>query len=87
MEDLKSTSIKQHYRIIVDFDLDVPNASYKIVEHEYNGLAKDLCAYSIKCQRLTIYSRDHPRIGRFRRRPENVVAHFDRTDEYLDYMI
>lgn len=86
-EALQAKSIKKHYRIIVEFELDVPDENYVLVEHERKGLSKDLCGYALSCQRLTIYSKDHPKVGRFRRKPENIKAHFDNQEEFLDYSI
>lgn len=80
-------SVKKKYRIIVDFELDVPDEHYMLVTHERKGLSHDLIAYPLSCQRLTVYSLLHPKEGRFRRRPENVKCVFERTDENLDYMI
>ena len=86
-EALQPTSIKKHYRIIVDFELDVPDESYVLVEHERKGLSRDLCGYALSCQRLTVYSKDHPKVGRFRRKPENIKTYFDNQEEFIDYSI
>lgn len=84
---MNAPSIKKKYRIITEFDLDVPDDNYVLVTHEREGLSKNLIGYSLQCQRLTVYSLSHPREGRFRRRPENVKSVFERCDEHLDYMI
>ncbi len=80
-------SVKKRYRIITEFDLDVPDENYMLVTHEREGLSKNLIGYSLQCQRLTVYSLIHPKEGRFRRKPENIKCIFERTDENLDYMI
>jgi hypothetical protein len=85
--DENVNSVKKKYRIITEFELDVPDEHYMLVTHEREGLSKNLIGYSLKCQRLTVYSLLHPREGRFRRRPENVKSVFERCDENLDYMI
>lgn len=86
-ELIKPKSVKKTYRITATFDLDVPDESYMLVTHEREGLSKDLVGYSLSCQRLTVYSIDHPKVGRFRRKPENIRCTFERCDENLDYMI
>jgi hypothetical protein len=83
----KATSVKQHYRIVVDFDLDCPDINYKLVTHERKGLSKDLIGYSLSCQRLTVFSSRHPREARFRRKPESIKCYFESQDEDLDYQI
>jgi len=82
-----TNSVKKKYRIITEFELDVPDENYMLVTHEREGLSKNLIGYSLQCQRLTVYSLEHPKEGRFRRRPENVKCIFERPDENLDYMI
>jgi hypothetical protein len=86
-QPLQATSVKKTYKIVATFDLDVPDENYMLVTHEREGLSKDLIGYSLSCQRLTVYSSHHPKIGRFRRKPENIKCVFERCDENLDYMI
>jgi hypothetical protein len=81
---LKHNSVKKHYRIVIEFDLDCPDESYKLVTHERKGLSHDLMAYPLSRQHLTIYSQDHHRIGRFRRKPINIKSTFESPDEYWD---
>lgn len=86
-QPLQATSVKKTYRIVAKFDLDVPDENYMLVTHERDGLSRDLVGYALSCQRLTVYSSQHPKIGRFRRKPESIKCVFERCDENLDYMI
>lgn len=86
-QPLQPTSVKKTYKITATFELDVPDENYMLVTHERQGLSRDLVGYPLSCQRLTVYSSEHPKIGRFRRKPENIRCTFERCDENLDYMI
>jgi hypothetical protein len=86
-QPLQPKSVKKTYRIVATFELDVPDEHYMLVTHEREGLSRDLVGYALSCQRLTVYSSQHPKIGRFRRKPENIKCVFERCDENLDYMI
>jgi hypothetical protein len=86
-QPLQPKSIKKTYRIITTFELDVPDENYILVKHEREGISKDLIGYALSCQRLTVHSTVHPKIGRFRRKPENIKCIFERCDENTDYMI
>ena len=84
---IQPNSVKKTYRIITTFDLDVPDENYMLVTHEREGLSRDLIGYALSCQRLTVYNSLHPKIGRFRRKPENIKCVFERCDENPDYSI
>lgn len=86
-QPLQPTSVKKTYKITATFELDVPDEHYMLVTHERQGLSRDLVGYPLSCQRLTVYSSQHPKIGRFRRKPENIRCTFERCDENLDYVI
>lgn len=86
-QPLQPKSVKKTYKITATFELDVPDENYMLVTHERQGLSRDLVGYPLSCQRLTVYSSEHPKIGRFRRKPENIRCTFERCDENLDYMI
>lgn len=86
-QPLQPTSVKKTYKITATFELDVPDEHYMLVTHERQGLSRDLVGYPLSCQRLTVYSSQHPKIGRFRRKPENIKCTFERCDENLDYII
>jgi len=86
-QPLQPTSVKKTYKITATFELDVPDEHYMLVTHERQGLSRDLVGYPLSCQRLTVYSSQHPKIGRFRRKPENIKCTFERCDENLDYVI
>ena len=86
-QPLQPTSVKKTYKITATFELDVPDEHYMLVTHERQGLSRDLVGYPLSCQRLTVYSSEHPKIGRFRRKPENIKCTFERCDENLDYVI
>jgi hypothetical protein len=86
-QPLQPKSVKKTYRIITTFELDVPDENYMLVKHEREGLSNDLIGYSLSCQRLTVYSSVHPKIGRFARKPKNIKCIFERCDENPDYSI